>query len=85
MIEISRSRTESVSKVQRSQILLAYYRGNSISIIARKQHLNRPKIERCINLPYHVAWRRGKGGVRGVKQQPSPVAKIMPGGRDEKL
>lgn len=47
--EISCSRTEGISKVQRSQILLAYYEGKTVSSIARHQHTNRPKVERCIN------------------------------------
>ncbi|MCL0098134.1 IS630 family transposase [Dehalococcoidia bacterium] len=47
--ETSCSRTESIAKVQRSQILLAYYEGKTVSSIARHQHTNRPKVERCLN------------------------------------
>jgi transposase len=43
------SRTEPYSKVKRANMLLAYARGESISSIARKEHTNRPMVERCID------------------------------------
>ena len=47
--QLSTSRTESFSRVQRAKILLAYYQGESISSIARIMNTNRPKIERHIS------------------------------------
>jgi transposase len=46
---IIRSRTESSCHVERAKILLDYYRGESISEIARTYNTNRPKVERQIN------------------------------------
>lgn len=49
LTEISRSRTESLQRIERAKILLAYAEGDSVSAIARMFHTNRPKIERCID------------------------------------
>ena len=46
---ISKSRTESKSKIERATMLLAYSEDNTISSIARKLHTNRPRVERCID------------------------------------
>lgn len=46
---ISRSRTESSSRVQRAQMLLAYASGEGIAAIARRHSTNRPKVERCVD------------------------------------
>ena len=46
---ISRSRTESASRVERANILLSYADGETVSAIARKLGTNRPKVERCID------------------------------------
>jgi transposase len=46
---ISRSRTESSSRVQRAQMLLAYTSGETVSAIARRLGTNRPKVERAID------------------------------------
>jgi len=48
LAETSRSRTESLSKVHRAKILLAYHQGDSISQIAREMRTNRPKVERTV-------------------------------------
>ncbi len=48
LMQISRSRTESLSKVQRAKILLAYHRGVSISQVAREMRTNRPRVERTV-------------------------------------
>ena len=45
---ISQSRSEAAAKVQRAQILLRYYQGDTISAIAAALRTNRPKVERCI-------------------------------------
>ena len=45
----ARSRTESVRRVERARILLAYARGETVSAIARKVGTNRPKVNRCID------------------------------------
>ncbi len=46
---VSRSRTGSHQRVERASILLNYYRGETISNIARMFHTNRMKVERTIN------------------------------------
>jgi len=46
---ISKSRTESMSRIQRAQMLLAYYSGQSISAIARDHETDRAKVGRHIN------------------------------------
>src|SRR3989442_16000434 len=46
---IAQSRSESVSKVQRAQILLRYSEGERVSAIAKSLRTNRPKVERCIS------------------------------------
>jgi len=46
---ISKSRTESKSKIERATMLLLYSEDNTISSIARKLHTNRPRVERCID------------------------------------
>ena len=45
----ARSRTESVRRVERARILLAYARGETVSAIARKVGTNQPKVNRCID------------------------------------
>ncbi len=47
--QISSSRTEAASSVERAGMLLAYADGMHISAIARQFSTNRPKVERCIN------------------------------------
>ena len=46
---VVRSRSESVQRVVRARILLAYADGRSVSAIARELQTNRPKVERCID------------------------------------
>ena len=46
---VVRSRSESVQRVERARILLAYAAGRSVSAIARELQTNRPKVERCID------------------------------------
>ena len=45
---ISRSRTESVRRVERAKLLLGYVAGEPISAIARSLKTNRPKVYRCV-------------------------------------
>ena len=49
LTRIERSRTESLSRVQRAGILLCYHSNETISAIARKFETNRPKVERTID------------------------------------
>ena len=49
LTKISKSRTESKSRIERATMLLYYYEGKTISSIARLLKTNRPKIERCID------------------------------------
>ena len=46
---VVRSRSESVQRVERARILLAYAAGRSVSAIARQLETNRPRVERCID------------------------------------
>jgi len=46
---VASSRTEAYSKVKRARIILAYFRGESISAIARSQQTDRPLVERCVD------------------------------------
>ena len=48
LVQTSRSRTESLSKVHRAKMLLAYHRGDSVSQIAREMRTNRPRVERTV-------------------------------------
>lgn len=43
------SRTESLARVERARMLLWYADGKTVSVIARRLHTNRPKVERCID------------------------------------
>jgi hypothetical protein len=45
---LSQSRSESVARVQRAQILLRFAHGETVSAIAAGLDTNRPKVERCI-------------------------------------
>jgi transposase len=47
--QLSQSRSESVARVQRAQILLRYAQGETVSAIAAALDTNRPKVERCIS------------------------------------
>ena len=47
--QVAQSRTESVSRVERAQILLCYSEGETVSGIADSLATNRPKVERCIS------------------------------------
>lgn len=49
LVRISRSRKESIAKVRRARIMLAYSEGSRISEIARELGTNRPLIERVID------------------------------------
>ncbi len=48
LMEISRSHTEPIQRVERSKMVLSYEAGKTISAIARVLRTNRPKVERCI-------------------------------------
>jgi len=47
--DISAARTQSIARVERARILLAYAANESVSSIARRLRTNRPKVERCVN------------------------------------
>ena len=47
--QISTSRTESASRIERAKNLLEYAKGGTVSAIARQLSTNRPKVERCID------------------------------------
>ena len=52
--KISRSRTESLSRIERAQMLLAYFKGATVSTIAREFETNRSKVERTIDRALQV-------------------------------
>jgi len=47
--QLAQSRTESVARVQRAQMLLRYAEGKTISAVAQALHTNRPRVERCVS------------------------------------
>ena len=47
--QISKSRTESATRIERAKMIIDYSKGVTISAIARKLLTNRPKVERCID------------------------------------
>ncbi len=47
--KVGRSRTESSSRVERAQILLAFADGESVSSIARRLGTSRPRVGRCVD------------------------------------
>lgn len=49
LIKLSKSRTESETRIERAKILLMYSEGNPTNFIAKTLNTNRPKIDRCIN------------------------------------
>jgi transposase len=46
---LSQSRSETVARVQRAQILQRFSHGETVSAIASALHTNRPKVDRCIS------------------------------------
>jgi transposase len=49
LLKIKNSRTESHVRVMRASMLYDYYYGKSVTEIAKDNHTNRPKVERCID------------------------------------
>ena len=47
--QVSLSRSESIVRVQRAEMLLRYSQGETVSAIAAALRTNRPKVERCLN------------------------------------
>jgi transposase len=47
--QLAVSRSESIARVQRAQIVLRYSEGQKVSAIAAELHTNRPRVERCIS------------------------------------
>ncbi|MDZ7290696.1 MAG: IS630 family transposase, partial [candidate division KSB1 bacterium] len=47
--KIVHSRTESLARIERAKMLLAYNQNQTISGIAAQLKTNRPKVERCIS------------------------------------
>jgi len=54
LTKISRSRTEGHSRIERSRIILAYFKGETVSAIAKTFETNRPKIERTIDRALNI-------------------------------
>ena len=51
---VSRSRTDSVRRVERAKMLLGYAAGETVSAIARSLDTNRPKVDRCVRKALEV-------------------------------
>ena len=51
---ISRSRTDSVRRVERAKMLLGYAAGETVSAIARSLNTHRPKVDRCVRKALEV-------------------------------
>ncbi|MDY6853551.1 MAG: hypothetical protein SWO11_02410 [Thermodesulfobacteriota bacterium] len=47
--QVSKSRTESATRIERARMIFEYSNGHTISFIARRLSTNRPKIEGCID------------------------------------
>ena len=59
--QLSQSRSEAAGRVERAEILLRYYEGETVSGIADALRTNRPRVERCIAKALEL-------GVRGALQ-----------------
>jgi transposase len=57
--QLAQSRTESVARAQRAQMLLRYAEGQSISAVAQALHSNRPRVERCVSKALELGVRAG--------------------------
>jgi transposase len=68
---LSVSRSESVARVQRAQILLRYSQSQSVSAIAAELHTNRPKVERCISKALDLGIRAALRDLPGRGRPPS--------------
>lgn len=54
LVQISQSRTESASRIERAKIILEYAAGVTVSAIARPLSTNRPQGERWIDKALHL-------------------------------
>tara|TARA_B100001964_G_C14152104_1_gene562538 strand:+ start:104 stop:1240 length:1137 start_codon:yes stop_codon:yes gene_type:complete len=54
IIQISVSRTEAQSRVERAKIILAFYSGETVSAIAKSLNTNRPKVDRCLDKAFEI-------------------------------
>lgn len=52
--KIKRSRTQGAARIQRADILLSYFQGETVSVIAKRLKTNRPKVERTIDRALQV-------------------------------
>lgn len=59
--QLSQSRSEAAGRVERAEILLRYYQGETVSGIAAALRTNRPRVERCVAKALEL-------GVRGALQ-----------------
>ena len=69
--QLSVSRSESVARVHRAQILLRYSQGQTVSAIAAALHTNRPKVERCIGRALEMGIR---GALKDLPGRSRPVS-----------
>lgn len=67
------SRSESPAQVQRAQMLLQYFQGQTVSAIAAELHTNRPKVERCISKALEFGIRAALRDVPG-RGRPQSIA-----------
>lgn len=68
--QLSQSRSESMTRVQRAQILLRYAQGETVSAIAAGLGTNRPKVERCISKALQLGVRAALQDLPGRGRRP---------------
>ena len=66
--QLALSRTESVARVQRAQMLLRYAQGQTISAVAQALHTNRPRVERCVSKALDLGVRVAVGDLPGLEE-----------------
>jgi transposase len=69
--QLAQSRTESVARVQRAQMLLRYAEGKTISAVAQALHTNRPRVERCVSKALELGVRAALRDLPGRGRQQS--------------
>jgi len=71
---LSQSRTQPAGRVQRASILLRYYRGDTVSEIARTLGTNRPRVERCVSKALELGVAQALADLPGRGRRPAMTA-----------
>ena len=77
LMTIARSHTEAARRIERARILLAFVGGETVSAIARSLHVDRPKVERCLDKAVQLGVAAALGDLpgRGRKSILTPEAR----------